>query len=105
MLSYFLDDGAPPRPPLPSSGVDGLYGVGGRGQQQQQHHQQHQQQHHHGRSQHPADTTDDESEDVFLNAPTPSQGPIMVKKTNNASKLTFKISGYFPRIVNSDPQY
>jgi hypothetical protein len=45
--------------------MDGYYGrAGSRGQPQQ----------------HPPDTTDDESEDVFLNAPTPSQGPIMVMK-------------------------
>jgi hypothetical protein len=63
--SIVSDDGAPPRPPLPSSGMDGYYGrTGSRGQPQQ----------------HPPDTTDDESEDVFLNAPTPSQGPIMVRK-------------------------
>jgi hypothetical protein len=55
-------DEAPPRPPLPSGGLDGLFGRSG---QRSQHHV--------------LDTTDDESEDVFLNAPTPSQGPIMVR--------------------------
>ena len=61
-LYFWTEDGAPPRPPLPSGGLDSYYGrTGSRGQPQ-----------------HPPDTTDDESEDVFLNAPTPSQGPIMV---------------------------
>ena len=57
----FTDPSAPPRPPLPSEGI------------------------HHAPSRPPPppmlDTTDDESEDLFQNAPSASQGPIMVRST------------------------
>ncbi|XP_071743100.1 vinculin isoform X14 [Lepeophtheirus salmonis] len=59
---YESDPNAPPRPPLPSD--DDYYNG-----------------HHlNGTQNRPVnfDTTDDESEDFFLSAPTPSQGPIML---------------------------
>ena len=49
----FISDSAPPRPPLPAS------------------------ERYDGHNAYP-ETTDDESEDLFRHAPTPSQGPIMV---------------------------
>nr|XP_040564064.1 vinculin-like isoform X3 [Lepeophtheirus salmonis] len=61
---YESDPNAPPRPPLPSD--DDYYNG-----------------HHlNGTQNRPVnfDTTDDESEDFFLSAPTPSQGPIMTMR-------------------------
>ena len=52
-----LDSNAPPRPPLPAE-------MGGGGMR--------------GKAPQHDTTTDDESEEIFQNAPTPSQGPIMV---------------------------
>ena len=62
-IDLFSDPDAPPRPPLPAEvgrgyGSNMGSGIG-------------------ARSGHP-DTTDDESEEIFQKAPTPSQGPIMV---------------------------
>ena len=54
---FLLDANAPPRPPLPAE-------MGGSGMR--------------GKAPQHDTTTDDESEEIFQNAPTPSQGPIMV---------------------------
>ena len=54
---FLLDANAPPRPPLPAE-------MGGGGMR--------------GKAPQHDTTTDDESEEIFQNAPTPSQGPIMV---------------------------
>ena len=69
-LALFPDD-PPPRPPLPAEvgGASSSYGRGYAG----------------------ADTTDDESEEIFHKAPTPSQGPIMVSWKNNLGRA-IKIS-------------
>jgi vinculin len=56
------DSDAPPRPPLPAEMVGG--GMGGKVSGSKMGHQD--------------TTTDDESEEVFHKAPTPSQGPIMM---------------------------
>ena len=58
---FFLDSDAPPRPPLPAE-MAGHTGGGMPG----------------SRSGHHDTTTDDESEEIFQKAPTPSAGPIMV---------------------------
>ena len=59
MIHHFPDPAAPPRPPLPTEGLNNVP----------------------SRPPPPPmlDTTDDESEDLFQNAPTASQGPIMVR--------------------------
>ena len=59
MIYHFPDPAAPPRPPLPTEGLNNVP----------------------SRPPPPPmlDTTDDESEDLFQNAPTASQGPIMVR--------------------------
>ena len=54
---FLIDANAPPRPPLPAE-------MGGGGMR--------------GKAPQHDTTTDDESEEIFQNAPTPSQGPIMV---------------------------
>ena len=61
----FLDSDAPPRPPLPAEMVGGMGGkMSG------------------SKMGHNDTTTDDESEEIFHKAPTPSQGPIMVRIVN-----------------------
>ena len=65
LYSLFIDSDAPPRPPLPAEMVGGMGGkVSG------------------SKMGHHDTTTDDESEEVFHKAPTPSQGPIMVRILN-----------------------
>ena len=70
LISFPFSDDPPPRPPLPAE-VGGAssnsYGPG-RGYTAG------------------ADTTDDESEEIFHKAPTPSQGPIMVSKDSNTTR-------------------
>ena len=83
----FIDSDAPPRPPLPAEMVGGMGGkVSG------------------SKMGHHDTTTDDESEEIFHKAPTPSQGPIMVRIVNlciiycllvvesNLHSLTFLVS-------------
>ena len=67
-LCSLLDANAPPRPPLPAEMGGG--GMRGKGQQHDT-------------------TTDDESEEIFQNAPTPSQGPIMVCFSVKTLELEF----------------
>ena len=88
MLITFVDSDAPPRPPLPAEMVGGMGGkVSG------------------SKMGHHDTTTDDESEEIFHKAPTPSQGPIMVRSVNlsiiyclflvakyNLHSLTFLVS-------------
>ena len=65
LLITFVDSDAPPRPPLPAEMVGGMVGkMSG------------------SKMGHNDTTTDDESEEIFHKAPTPSQGPIMVRIVN-----------------------
>ena len=65
LLITFVDSDAPPRPPLPAEMVGGMGGkMSG------------------SKMGHNDTTTDDESEEIFHKAPTPSQGPIMVRSVN-----------------------
>ena len=66
------DSDAPPRPPLPAE-MGGGYGSNAAGVNSRG-------------GQHDT-TTDDESEEIFHKAPTPSQGPIMVIFQNSLSYI------------------